>query len=133
MLFYISNISLWSIHGYRFKLHVVTCTNSETASGLSNSVFQPLATADFLRSTPKGRIPGYDARTGAKLWTFWIVPIDADDPAMTTWLTGTETVGSGNAWAPLSGDEDLGEIRGSGWLIVTRVLLYTSCIFSRNE
>ena len=61
------------------------------------------------KNTPKGQIPGYDARTGKELWRFWIIPIDPNDPAMATWPNGTDEVGSGNAWAPLSGDSELGK------------------------
>ena len=57
---------------------------------------------------PKGQIPGWDCRTGEELWRFYIVPIDEDDPAMATWLNGTEGVGAGNCWIPLEGDEELG-------------------------
>ena len=53
-------------------------------------------------------MPGYDARTGEELWRFFIIPVDPSDPAMSTWYTGTDGVGAGNAWALLSGDDDLG-------------------------
>ncbi|CAH1801486.1 unnamed protein product [Owenia fusiformis] len=58
--------------------------------------------------TPKGVVPAFHARTGEFMWKFVIVPTDPNDPAMKTYSNGTENVGAGNAWAPLSGDNELG-------------------------
>ncbi|CAH1787414.1 unnamed protein product [Owenia fusiformis] len=64
---------------------------------------------NFVMNTPKGLLPAFNARTGANVWNFTIIPTDPNDPAMATWLNGTtDGVGSGNAWAPLSGDSELG-------------------------
>ncbi|CAH1792934.1 unnamed protein product [Owenia fusiformis] len=57
---------------------------------------------------PKGLAPAFHARTGKFMWKFMIIPTDPDDPAMKTYRNGTKYVGSGNAWAPLSGDNELG-------------------------
>ena len=85
------------------------------------------------KNTPKGRIPGYHARTGAEMWKFWIIPVDPDDPAMVTWPNGTQDIGSGNAWAPLSGDEELGRRihKSCAWGHFTK-LLYSRSISNKS-
>ncbi|CAH1801170.1 unnamed protein product [Owenia fusiformis] len=59
-------------------------------------------------NAPKGSIPAFNARTGQFMWNFMIVPTDPSDPAMGTYRDGTDDVGAGNAWAPISGDNELG-------------------------
>jgi len=56
-----------------------------------------------------GIVRGIDARTGAERWRWDPIPRDADDPAYATWQSEEAARnGSGNAWAPLAADADLG-------------------------
>lgn len=56
---------------------------------------------------PSGRVLAFDARSGAPKWEFDPVPRNPADPAMATWFTGTEHIGSGNVWAEMAVDEKL--------------------------
>ena len=56
---------------------------------------------------PSGRVLAFDARSGKPVWEFDPIPRSASDPAMATWLTGTEHIGAGNVWAEMAVDEKL--------------------------
>lgn len=57
-----------------------------------------------------GYIRGFDVRTGEKLWTFRTVPRPGEF-GNETWEDGSwEYTGNTSAWAPLSGDEELGYV-----------------------
>jgi glucose dehydrogenase len=58
-------------------------------------------------SNVKGDIRGFDARSGALLWTFQTIP-EAGEPGSETWLSGAEYTGNAGVWAPMSGDPELG-------------------------
>jgi quinoprotein glucose dehydrogenase len=61
---------------------------------------------DYRASTPHGTVQAFDARTGARRWTFDPIPRDADDPAYSTWRGGSAaTAGSANVWAHMAVDE----------------------------
>jgi len=53
----------------------------------------------------KGIVRGYDARTGALVWSWDPIPRTADDPAYTEWPSeGAARTGAANAWSILSYD-----------------------------
>lgn len=55
---------------------------------------------------PSGAIRGFDARTGAFLWSFDPVPRNPGDPEAAHWTAeGLASTGGGNAWSLLSADE----------------------------
>jgi quinoprotein glucose dehydrogenase len=55
----------------------------------------------------RGIVRGYDARTGELLWSWDPIPRDSSDPMYETWSAEAAAVtGGGNAWAPLSADEE---------------------------
>ncbi|MFL9585285.1 pyrroloquinoline quinone-dependent dehydrogenase [Stenotrophomonas sp. AB1(2024)] len=57
----------------------------------------------------QGVVRGYDVRSGHLLWRWDPVPRSAGDPRASGWHLGqAETVGSANAWPPLSVDPVLG-------------------------
>jgi quinoprotein glucose dehydrogenase len=57
-----------------------------------------------------GYIRGFDVRTGKKLWTFRTIP-HAGEPGVETWENDSwKYTGNTAAWAPLSGDEELGYV-----------------------
>ena len=57
---------------------------------------------------PRGDVRGYDVRSGELLWTFHVVPQEGE-PGTETWEDDSwRYSGHTNAWALLSGDEDLG-------------------------
>lgn len=57
-----------------------------------------------------GDIRGYDARTGALLWTFHTVP-HAGEPGVETWENDSwRTGGKTKAWSAFSADEELGYV-----------------------
>jgi quinoprotein glucose dehydrogenase len=56
---------------------------------------------------PSGRVLAFDARSGKPAWEFDPIPRSASDPAMASWLTGTEHIGAGNVWAEMAVDEKL--------------------------
>ena len=47
---------------------------------------------------------GFNARTGALVWSFDPVPRDPADPARATWQNDTDRTGAGNVWGPMSAD-----------------------------
>jgi quinoprotein glucose dehydrogenase len=51
-----------------------------------------------------GVVRGYNARTGAQVWSFDPVPRDPADPARASWQNGADRTGSANVWGPLSAD-----------------------------
>ena len=56
----------------------------------------------------KGDVRGYDARTGAHLWTFHTIPAPGE-PGYETWLEGSaEYTGNAGVWAPMAADTELG-------------------------
>ncbi len=57
----------------------------------------------------QGVVRGYDVRSGRELWRWDPVPRRADDPRAAGWQAAqASTVGSANAWPPLSVDPALG-------------------------
>lgn len=59
---------------------------------------------------PVGDIRGFDARTGALLWTFHTVP-QAGEAGLETWENESwRWVGNTNAWSLMSADEALGHV-----------------------
>jgi quinoprotein glucose dehydrogenase len=57
---------------------------------------------------PAGDVRGYDARSGAHLWTFRVIPQEGE-PGVETWLEESWRIGVGaNPWAPLSADLERG-------------------------
>ena len=67
-------------------------------------------TAPASKENVPGYIRGYDVRTGKKLWTFHTVPRPGEF-GHDTWEDGSwEYTGNTSAWAPLSGDEELGYV-----------------------
>jgi len=51
-----------------------------------------------------GMVRGFNARTGALVWSFDPVPRNPADPARGTWQNGAENTGAGNVWGPISSD-----------------------------
>ena len=51
-----------------------------------------------------GVVRGFNARTGALVWSFDPVPRDPADPARATWQNGADRTGAGNVWGPMSAD-----------------------------
>jgi len=49
---------------------------------------------------------GFNARTGALVWSFDPVPRDPADPARATWQNGADRTGAGNVWGPMSADPE---------------------------
>ena len=61
-------------------------------------------------TTPPGDVRGFDVRTGKQLWVFHSVP-ESSEAGNETWLRGSWKSPRGvSAWAPLSGDEELGYV-----------------------
>jgi len=61
-------------------------------------------------SMPPGTVRGYDVRTGKKVWDFNTVP-GKGEVGNETWLEESWKTSRGvSAWAPLSGDEELGYV-----------------------
>jgi len=62
---------------------------------------------DFHRANaPNGSVRAFDARTGARRWTFDPVPRTVDDPAYTGWTPeAAQDTGAGNVWGLMSADE----------------------------
>ena len=57
-----------------------------------------------------GYIRGYDVRTGKRIWTFRTIP-HAGEAGNETWENDSwKYTGNTGAWAPLSGDEELGYV-----------------------
>ncbi len=55
---------------------------------------------------PSGVVRGYDARTGALLWSWDPIPRDPADPARATWQNGADRTGAANVWGPISADPE---------------------------
>jgi quinoprotein glucose dehydrogenase len=67
-------------------------------------------TAPISKTNVPGHIRGFDVRTGRKLWTFRTIP-HPGEPGNETWEQGSwEYTGNAGAWAPLTGDEQLGYV-----------------------
>jgi quinoprotein glucose dehydrogenase len=67
-------------------------------------------TAPPSKANVPGYIRGFDVRTGKKLWTFRTIP-QAGEPGNETWEDDSwKYTGNTGAWAPLSGDEELGYV-----------------------
>jgi len=64
----------------------------------------------FVKESTPEDVRGYDARTGALLWTFHVVP-HSNEPGADTWGGGSRDV-AGNlaSWSMLSADERLGYV-----------------------
>ncbi len=64
--------------------------------------------ADTLRpNAPPGDVRAYDARTGARRWTFHTIP-HAGEPGYESWETGTELTGATNVWSTITADLERG-------------------------
>lgn len=62
------------------------------------------------KSNVKGDVRGYDARTGALLWTFKTIP-ERGEVGFETWLdSGVDFTGNAGVWSPISGDPELGHV-----------------------
>jgi quinoprotein glucose dehydrogenase len=59
---------------------------------------------------PSGVVRGYNAGSGALVWSWDPVPRDPEDPARSTWQNGADRTGAANVWGPSSADpeHDLG-------------------------
>ncbi len=67
-------------------------------------------TAPVSKTNVPGYIRGFDVRTGKKLWTFHTIA-QAGEFGNETWENGSwKYTGNTGAWAPLSGDEELGYV-----------------------
>jgi quinoprotein glucose dehydrogenase len=76
---------------------------------IMGAALQPGGSPPNKRNVP-GYIRGYDVRTGEKLWTFRTIPHPGEF-GNETWEDGSwEYTGNTSAWAPLSGDEELGYV-----------------------
>jgi quinoprotein glucose dehydrogenase len=64
----------------------------------------------YLRDMPPGDVRGYDVRTGKRLWTFRAVPAPGEAGHETWEKDSWKNTGNTNAWAPMSGDEELGTV-----------------------
>ena len=57
----------------------------------------------------RGIVRGFDARTGAVIWSFDPIPRNENDPAYHSWKAAeAQNNGAANAWAPLAADSKLG-------------------------
>ncbi len=62
------------------------------------------------KTNVKGDVRGFDARTGALLWTFHTIP-ERGEVGSETWLdSGIEFTGNAGVWTPMSGDPELGHV-----------------------
>jgi quinoprotein glucose dehydrogenase len=78
---------------------VIVCGAALTSSG-----------APTTKANVPGYIRGYDVHTGKKLWTFRTIP-HAGEEGVETWENNSwQYTGNTAAWAPLSGDEELGYV-----------------------
>lgn len=55
---------------------------------------------------PSGQVRGYNARTGALMWSFDPIPHDPADPARAGWRNGADRTGAANVWGPISADPE---------------------------
>ena len=53
---------------------------------------------------PSGQVRGYNAQTGALVWSFDPIPRDPADSARAGWLNGADRTGAANVWGPISAD-----------------------------
>jgi quinoprotein glucose dehydrogenase len=54
---------------------------------------------------PVGYVQAFNARTGARVWTFSVIPQSSKDPGAETWENESwRTNGHGNVWAPMALD-----------------------------
>ncbi len=74
------------------------------------------ATMPAMKEMPPGDVRGFDARTGAQLWSFHTIPREGE-PGNETWLSAInqdraswEYTGNTNMWAWASADEELGYV-----------------------
>jgi quinoprotein glucose dehydrogenase len=65
------------------------------------------AITDTMRTrSPSGRITAFDARSGAIMWRFDAIPRSSDDPAASTWESGSwADTGGGEMWSVGAVDE----------------------------
>jgi quinoprotein glucose dehydrogenase len=58
---------------------------------------------------PSGEVRAYDARTGARKWTWDPIPQDKSDPAYAEWQNGNPArTGAANAWSVMAADPERG-------------------------
>ncbi len=63
-----------------------------------------------LKEGAPGDVRGYDVRTGKQLWNFTVIPPQGEFGSE-TWEQGSNVYsGAANAWATMSGDEELGQV-----------------------
>jgi quinoprotein glucose dehydrogenase len=67
-------------------------------------------TAPASKTNVPGYIRGYDVRTGKRIWTFRTIPHPGEFGNETWENNSWEYTGNTGAWAPLSGDEELGYV-----------------------
>jgi len=67
-------------------------------------------TAPVSKENVPGYIRGFDVRTGKKLWTFKTIPLPGEFGHDTWEGDSWQYTGNTGAWAPLSGDEELGYV-----------------------
>lgn len=67
-------------------------------------------TAPASKANVPGYIRGYDVRTGKRLWTFRTIPRPGEVGHETWENDSWQYTGNTGAWAPLSGDEELGYV-----------------------
>ncbi len=88
----------------------VTSTSPPMVVGdvvVTGSTFPPVTTR---KESPPGDIRGWDARTGALLWTFHTIPRPGEF-GHESWEDGSwEYTGNTGAWAPLTADLELGYV-----------------------
>lgn len=59
----------------------------------------------------RGVVRAFDAKTGRQLWSWDPIPVDAKDPAATSWKSGSaERTGAANAWSIISADPKRGVV-----------------------
>jgi quinoprotein glucose dehydrogenase len=65
--------------------------------------------ADLLRRVgPPGDVRGFDARTGALVWTFHTIPLPGEPGADTWHPSGRENAGHANVWSTITADLERG-------------------------
>jgi len=86
--------------------------NSSPAVIVGDVIVVGSAIIDFaLSHAPQGSVQAYSVYDGNKLWQFDPIPKTNDQPAAKTWpinstTTPQQIAGGGNAWAPLSVDQE---------------------------
>jgi quinoprotein glucose dehydrogenase len=62
------------------------------------------------RPSPVGDVRGFDVVSGRLLWTFHTVP-QGEEPGAETWQNDSwKEAGNANVWAPMSADDELGDV-----------------------